>query len=64
MAFFSRNEESPFRALTHLLVGVSKHQTVNSRNEESPFRALTLVDFDTFNQFFNVVEMKKARLGR
>ena len=37
----SRNEESPFRALTHRLAIPALNCNVVSRNEESPFRALT-----------------------
>ena len=65
LIFFSslgRNEESPFRALTHLspppLLG-----DANCRNEESPFRALTQTNI-TANTTVIVVEMKKARSGR
>ena len=35
-----RNEESPFRALTHKANDDAKDHP-NGRNEESPFRALT-----------------------
>ena len=58
----SRNEESPFRALTPSI----RTAVLNlfSRNEESPFRALTPFNFQMFVEVHLIVEMKRARLGR
>ena len=60
---YSGNEESPFRALTHVPV---KHQTfvfATCGNEESPFRALTPRS-TAYSLVLWSVEMKRARLGR
>ena len=42
---FRRNEESPFRALTHICFPPWLISHKICRNEESPFRALTLLFF-------------------
>ena len=64
IAVFGRNEESPFRALTHSIVLSVASIFLVCRNEESPFRALTQNSSQSKNFFSSCVEMKKARLGR
>ena len=59
---YRRNEESPFRALTHF-VSIVIMPFNHRRNEESPFRALTQVSKSSA-AFLGSVEMKRARLGR
>ena len=61
--FKGRNEESPFRALTHFF-GCAVIIFLHSRNEESPFRALTHKRVLSRVYLRKTVEMKKARLGR